>query len=195
MGSFASLMTELDERTVASRIGIPHDEARMRYALHTNTVSSFGQFEDVIADYYNYQFSNCVANGGSLSRAEAAGRAKQLLEQEYRRHGGDIVSAFNDARDGTNGGMRMILDRLAEGMKADSVKTHMRDVFDRNVAPNSWEDKVEIIRQFLSRCPVDMRSDLREDQPERYAQNYEELIQSYVTALQKTSSVFRRFSG
>jgi len=189
------LMMELDERNVASRIGIPHDEARMRYALHTNTVSSFGQFEDVIADYYNYQFSNCVANGGSLSRAEAAGRAKQLLEQEYRRQGGDIVSAYNDARDGTNGGMRMILDRLAEGMKADAVKTHMLDVFDRNVAPNSWEDKVDIIRQFLARCPDDMRSELREDQPERYAQDYKKLIESYVIALQKTSSVFRQHSG
>ncbi len=164
----------------------------MRFALQCNTVADFDSFSNEIAGYYAYHFTQCVSNGGTLSRAEAAGRAKELLEQEYRRRNGDIVSAFNDAHDGTNGGMRAVLDTIAEGLKAESVKRYTREMFDRNVGPNSWEDKVEIIKQFIRRCGVDLSTSIRADQPERYAQTYDEVITSYVEALQRTSSVFRR---
>ncbi len=193
MVSIGSMLASLDERTIAQRIGIPHDEARMRFALQRNTVDDFDAFADIIADYYAYHVTECVTNGGSLSRAEAAGRAKELLELEYRRRrNGDIVSAFNDASDGTNGGVRAILDILADGLKAESVKQYTREVFDRTVAPNSWEDKVEIIRQFIDRCGVDLSTSVRADQPERYAQGYNDLVTAYVEGLQRTSSVFRR---
>jgi hypothetical protein len=60
------------------------------------------------------------------------------------------------------------------------------------VTPNSWEQKVEIIRQFIAQCGVHLASSIQINQPERYARDYKELIQAYVTALQKTSSIFRR---
>ena len=103
------------------------------------------------------------------------------------------MTAFNDAHDGTNGGLRIVLDRIAEQLKADSVERYTRDVFDRYVAPNSWEQKVDIIRQLIARFGHLLSSSIRADQPERYAANYEELIRAYVESLRKTSSVFRRF--
>jgi hypothetical protein len=114
------------------------------------------------------------------------------LEREYRRHGGDIVTAYNDAHDGTNGGVRHVLDTIAEGLKAESVEAFVQDVFDCYVAPNSWEQQVEIIRQFIAQCGVHIAVSIRADQPERYAKSYRELIDAYVSALQKTSSIFRR---
>ncbi|RJR27414.1 MAG: hypothetical protein C4582_00650 [Desulfobacteraceae bacterium] len=190
--SFASLLNELDERIIAQRVGVQHDTARMRYSLNSNTIRNFEDFNRVISEYYNYHFTRCVSQGGSLSSTEASSRAKELLEQEYRRKGGDIVSAYNDAHDGTNGGMRAVLDAIAEGLKLYSVEGYIRDVFDRYIAPNSWETKVEYIRQFIAQCGVHLGFSIRPDQPERYAQNYKELIRSYVNALQRTSSVFRR---
>lgn len=192
MTSISSLLAALDEKTIAQRIGIPHDEARMQYTLRSNTVKDFDEFTNIIGDYYNHHFTRCVSKGGALSRAEAAGRAKEILEREYRRRGGNITTAFNNAHDGTNGGLRAILDAIAEALKAESVERYMREMFDQHVAPNSWEEKVEIIRQFIDRCGMDLSSSIQTQQPERYAQNYEELIRSYVTALQRTSSIFRR---
>ena len=192
MSSINSLLSELDERTIAQRIGIPHDEARMRYPLRSNTAESFDEFTSIIADYYATHFTACVSHGGNLSASEAASRAKELLEREYRRRGGDIVTGYNFAHDGTNGGMRAVLDVVAEGLKAESVERYIRDAFDRHVAPNSWEQKVEIIRQFIAQCWVHLSSSIRTNQPERYASDYRELIQSYISALQKTSSIFRR---
>jgi len=192
MPSITGLIHELDERTVAQRVGIPHDETRMRYPLRSNTVDSFDEFTGAIADYYNYHFTACVSRGGRLSMSEAAGRAKELLEREYRRKKGDIVTAFNDAHDGTNGGMRMVLDIIAEALKAESLERYTRDVFDRHVAPNSWEDKVEMIRQFIGYCDALLSSSIHRNQPERYAQHYHELITAYIEGLKLTSSVSRR---
>jgi hypothetical protein len=192
MTTINSILSALDERVMAGQIAIPHDNARVQYSLHSNTVGSFHQFSDVISNYYNYHYTSCVSNGGNLSLSEAGGRAKELLEKEYRKRQGDIVSAFNDAHDGTNGGMRVVLDTIAEGLKAESLERYIRDVFDRHVTPNSWDQKVEIIRQFISQCGTYLSSTIRADQPERYAQDYNELIRSYMDGLQRTSSMFRR---
>ena len=92
MPSITGLLNEIDERTIARREGLPHDEARIRYPLRSNTIGNFDEFSNAIADYYNYHFTACVSRGGHLSRSEAAGRAKELLEKEYRRRNGDIVT-------------------------------------------------------------------------------------------------------
>lgn len=193
MGSLEYLLNTIDELAIARDVGIPHDEARMQYALRKNTVSDFEEFTGVIADYCSHHMSRCVMHGGYISRTEAAGRAKEILEKESRRQGGNIVTAFNDAHDGTNGGLRLVLDKLAESLKAESVERYIRDAFDRYVEPNSWEQKVDIMRQFIERFGHLLSSSIRANQPERYAHNYEELIRAYVDSLKRTSSIFRRF--
>ena len=114
--SLNSLLDELDERYIAQHIGIPHDEQRMRYYLPYNTVGDFDEFSQIIGEYYDDHVSNCISFGGRMPRSKAESRAKALVESEYRRRGGDIVMAYNDAHDGTNGGLRAILDIIAEGL-------------------------------------------------------------------------------
>ena len=133
-----------------------------------------------------------MAPGGRLSRAEALGRAKEALDREYRKQNGDIVSAFNDAHDGTNGGLRHILDLMAEGMKAEATGRYVRDVFDRYVEPNDFEQKVDIIRGFVQECGPFLSRSIQAERPERYAANYRDLVQDYVQGLRRTSAAFRR---
>jgi len=192
MNLLNNLIAAIDEQAITRKIGIPHDEARMRYALNKNTVDSFDEFARIIADYYNYHLSRCMVRGGSFSRTEAGGRAKEVLEQEYRRTGGDLNMAYYDAHDGTNGGLRVILDKIAENLKAESVERFIRDAFDRYVEPISWGQKVEIMRQFIAKYGDQFSSALRSSQPERYAQNYQELIRAYVESLRRISPIFRR---
>ena len=192
MGTITSLMSDLDERTIAKRIGIAHDEARLNFRVPSNTVKTFDQFSNVIANYYNYHYTRCVSHGGQLPYSEAYGRAKELLEKQMRKSSGNIVTAFNNTHDGTNGGLRVVLDTIAEALKAEVVERYISDAFDRNVRPNSWEQKVDIIRQFIAYSGPYLSSSIKQGQPERYAHDYSELIRSYVEGLQQTSSIFRR---
>ena len=187
------LLEHLDERTIARQVAMPFDTARLNYRGQTsNVVGNFDQFTEIITEFYKYIFSRCISNGGELSSTQAWGWAKELLEREYRKKRGDIVSAFNDSNTGVNGGLRVILDTITEVLKAEAVERYISAVFDRVVAPNSWDQKVEIIREFIAYCGPNLSGSIETSQPERYAQNFNELIRAYVEGLRQTSSMFRR---
>jgi len=192
MGTIHSMLAALDEREIARQVTMAHDEARMRYHLSSNTVRDFDQFSRIIAAYFNHHYGSCISRGGSLSNADAYVEAKNSLEREQRKRGGDIVTVFNDAHDGTNGGLRVVLDTIADSLKAEAIERYTTALFDRHVAPNSWNQKVEIIRQFIACCGSMLAGSISRDQPERYARDYGELIKSYVEGLRRTSSIFRR---
>lgn len=191
-GSIRDLLGALEEREVARAVGIPHDEGRLSFRLDRNTVGTYREFEAIIGEFYNHQFTRCVSRGGRLPDYEARGRAKEIIEQEGRRRNGDIVTAYNDAHDGTNGGLRVVLDTISEGLKSEAVHRYVSSVFDRHVAPNAWDEKVALIRAFIEHCGLDLATSIRADQPERYAQSYRDLITAYVAGLRQTSAVFRR---
>ena len=88
--------------------------------------------------------------------------------------------------------MRAILDIIAEGLKAEAVEHYVRVAFDRHVAPNSWEQKGDMIRQVISYCGNVLSTSIVASQPERYAHDYSELIRAYVEGLKQTSAMFRR---
>ena len=78
MPHIESLLMELDERNLARKVGLEHDNARISFPLHSNTVSSFDEFMQVIGEYYNYHFSRCVSYGGQCpGRRPPAGLGRQ----------------------------------------------------------------------------------------------------------------------
>lgn len=193
MSSIDSLCTALDEVAIARNVGIAHDEARAGYSLKRNTVANFDEFNDLIADYYSYHVGRCIVQGGQIAHFEASGRASEILERQYKRRGGNIMSAYKDAKDGTNGGMRVILDVIAEQLKEESLERYIRHTFNTHVDPSSWNQKVDIIRQFMDRYDHALGSAIDRAHPERYAQSYDELIKAFMDALKKSSNIFRKF--
>lgn len=192
MPNIDSLIHALQETTIAAVVARPHDDARMSYHANGTTVRDWRAFEDVIGDYYIYHFARCVGRGARLSRTEALGRAKQLLDQQYRRQNSDHRGAYSDCRYGTNGGLRGVLDAIADGLKAESVKWYLRDQWDSRVTPCDFEAKVHIIREFFRNCGRYLDRSIQQDRPERYANDYESLITSYVEGLQRAGAMFRR---
>ena len=192
MVSYDSLARALDEREIADRVAIPHDDVRARYALPKNRVATFGEFTEWITSYYIYHYTTCVAPGAHLNRADAASEAKNVLESQLRRGEGDINTYFVRARDGLDGGMRVVIDTLAEGLKGRAVTNYVRHVFDQHVSPESFKDKVEIIRQFIRSCGPQLSASIRADEIERYAHDWQALVNEYSHSLQRTSAMFRR---
>jgi hypothetical protein len=193
MSSIDSLFAALDEVTIAENVGKAHDNARGAYSLKINTVSSFDEFNDRIADYYSYHISRCVVQGGRIAPYEAVGRASEILESEYKRQGGSLMSAYKDANDGTNGGMRIILDVIAEQLKEESVERYIRHAFNQHVDPTSWSQKVEIIRQFIDHYRHILGLSVDPAHPERYAQNYDQLIREFMDGLKRSSKTRKKY--
>ena len=185
-------LRSLSEREIARAVKIPHDEARIRFPLRSNTVNSYDEFESIIGAYVQHHYSACIAVGGQIPRSQAESEAKEILDREYQGRDGTAVNAYHDARHGTGGALRKILDVIAESYMHQAVEKHIRHVFDSYVQPHSWEQKLRFITAFIDACDHVLDPSIVRSQPERYAQNYEELVRSYIRGLEQTSSIFRR---
>ena len=192
MSKIKELLHALDDQTIAQVIGKDHDNAREAYRPERREFTDINQFFEQIGDCYNSLYTTCVSHGGYLSPAVAIGKAKEILTQHYRREKGNFITAYNDAKSGTNHGLHGIFDLISDSIKAESIEHYMRQVFDQLVTPNSWEEKVEIIREFIVECGLHLSGDIKADHPEQYANNYEDLIRTYVETLRSTSRIFRR---
>ena len=132
-----------------------------------------------------------VSGGGTLSHPEAAGRAKEIIDREYRKKGQDKLNAYVDGKEGTNGGMREILDIIMERLKDEAIERHVRDVLDRYVAPTNFDEKVSIVKEIFLRTAISSKY-VDINRPERYANNYEELIRGLVDNIKAQAAKLRR---
>jgi hypothetical protein len=192
MSILRSLLSAIDEYSIAREVSNPHEEARMKFRLHKNVVADFEEFTEVIAKYYQHHYALCVARGGVLSRSDAAGAAKELIERAYRRRQGNLISAFKDGVSGTHGGMRVVIEAISDGIREQAIDRYVRDVFDRHVAPHSFEERVAIMREFMESSGVALPRDMRGQPPERYAHEFQEILRAHVAAVAQVGSVARR---
>ena len=191
MTKLQSLIRAVDERTIAERVGLVHDRARNNFPSRLTNVGSYDEFAGLLGEYY--QFHRRQTWGANVPKREAAGLAQQIVTQDYaQNYKGDFVTAYNNAHDGTDGGLRRILDIIADSLKQEAISVYVRDQFDRCVTPNNWSSKVAIMSEFFRHFGRYLDPTVRTDQPERYATDYMIVINSYVQGLTRTSSIFRR---
>lgn len=192
MNELDHILRALDERELALAVGKQHDEARLRYTLSSITVEDFAAFERLIGDYYAYHFSSCVAPGAQLPEFEARQRAKELLERSVRDQGGTLASLCADAIDGRDGGTRRVLDLICDGLKHESQSRYIESVFDRFVAPTSFDEKVEIIRQLMQKFANILPRSMNTSRPEQYAHDYKQFVRAFADALRNVARAARR---
>ena len=186
-----NLMRELDEGTIARQIGSKHDNARVQYQLRTNTVENYRSFIEVITDYYSYHFQY-IYQCGPLPPADAEGKAKALVNQAYRQHRGDIMTAFKEARDNINGGTRRVLDVMCDAMKGEHIEQYIENVFDRYADPDDFDSMAEILRQFCIKYGDHFRSVLQIDKPAFYARDWKRICRIMVDTISQAASAYRR---
>jgi len=189
--SVRAMISELDERFIAGKVARLHDEARLSFPLRSNTVNSLAEFTDVISRYTQHHYDRCVARG--LSRVQAAGKAKEILDRALHRQGGDQWSALADAKDGTNGGMRAVLDIICDSLKEEAIEYHIRDVFDRYLpaAVEDWQGRKRMVAAFLAYCEPVLPG-IDPSDPSRYTKDIEPIVRSLLRGLRQMSSIFRR---
>jgi hypothetical protein len=184
------LLAMLDERGIATHVGRHHDNARLQFAPPGNQVNSFTEFRQLVCQFYNFQLTQSLG-AGPVPEYEAWGRVKPILEQAYRRRRQTINNAIADAIEGTNGGVRGILDTIADAMKEESVQNFTEGAFDNVCPPNSWSGKVELMRQFQHQYGEALGEPVRSMPAEAYASHYKELLQSFVHHMNDVARQFR----
>ena len=192
MSTIQSIRDALDEQKMAERLSNPIAESRLNYGLAANTVAGPHEFDRVIGDFTRDVFAHCIAPGADMPMFEAVGRAKQILDNAYRRRRQTLKNALADGMDGLNGGMRGILDTIADGLVAESLENYMEDVFDRYIGANVWEEQVAIIKELMEEYGHMLSDSIRSQPPEKYASNYKDLLRDLIDRIRETGTSFRR---
>ena len=190
--SITAVINDLSEQAIALHAGNVHDAARAGYPLRSNRVTDDREFARGVGDYYNYHIAACLTGGSRMSPMEAEGRAKEILAAEGRRHGRTVLNYYHDALSGTNGGLRMVLDVIADHLKAESVEHYIRVTLDRHIAPSDPAAKEELLRQIAARYGAHIGSAFDASRPEFYASSYEQIVRQLTEAFRDTRRMFER---
>jgi hypothetical protein len=189
--AFDRVTSKISEQAMAHKFGIPADSARGSFVLESSTVQSWEQFIEILQSFFIHLHSYITSEAESfidLNRARAEVLA--LLEEAFQIKGG-TKAAFARAEDGTDGGLRSVLDTLTEHYKSKRLFEYIQCVFKDAVDPLDWDDRVRFINGALKRLRPLLPRDIRDEPPERFVGAYEMIVQAYVQSLDQVNKVLR----
>jgi hypothetical protein len=184
------LMSEIDEVSLAETVGLPIDTARATYVLDSATVDSHDEFLDTISAFY-LRVCRHVHPGACPADIEAArDEAVALIEGAFAGRGG-LEAALAEARTPVHGGMRYVLDVMADRLKAERQIKHVNRVFKEALDPLDSLSRTSLMAAFLRRIGPALPEEIRAAPPERFAKHYEVIVKTYVESLNRVKEVLR----
>lgn len=188
---FDTITSMINEQALAQEVGIPLDSARGSYTLTSSTVQTYEEFLDTLQSFYVHLHRR---TGGppteGLEATKARDEAIALLKRSFRRKGDDSV-AFVRAKDGTEGGMRSVLDAMTEQLKAERQGAYVQRILKEAIDALDWDDRVAFMRGAMERLGPLLPPELKNEPVERFAPNGEVIAQTYVQALDRMGQLLR----
>ena len=84
-----------------------------------------------------------------------------------------------------------MLDAVAEQFKRGRYTDHVQKVFREAVSALDWDERVAFMRAALDRLEPYLPPDLRDQPPERFVQQSEVIVQTYVASLDRLNQLLR----
>ena len=175
---------------VAEHVAVPIDSARIGYTLDSTVASSYDEFSDVITSFYLHVLRRTGVVAGSVIPQSITAAALDLLDRAFNRIGGS-PAAFAEARDATRGGLRYVLDVMADRYKYEEQAKYVRGVLAEALDPLDWSMKVAFMRALLERLAPHLPTEIRSQPPARFAKNWEKVVQAYTQSFGQIQSLLR----
>ena len=186
----ASVLSDISAEALARDIGLPLDSARAGYVIQAVTLDSYHAFVDTIAAF-QVCLQRHLAGAGFADASRAHEEGLALLERAFSDDGG-LPAAWAEARHGTNGGLRHVLDRMTDRLKMEQQTHRVRRVLTEALDPLDWNARVRFMAAFMERLGTQLPPGVGDQPPARYARHHEELARVYVRSLERVNALFSR---
>jgi len=190
---FDKVTAQINELAIVRNFGTVIDSARASFILDSVTVDSYEDFLETITSFYIHL--RCYENSKpieSIDQQRYRNEAIELLENTFHNSGG-MEAALQRTRDGTEGGMRKILDEMTDFYKLEQQQKHITAVLRQSIDSLCWNERVEFMRCAMDRLNNFMPEELRKEPPERFARDYEAIAKAYVKSMDKFNQLIRRY--
>ncbi len=186
-----AVLAEIEAEALAQKIGLPIDSARASYVMEGVTVDSHETFHDAISAFYLALLRHTDSAATLTADDAVAADGYALLDRAFADKGG-ADAALAEARHGTNGGMRLVLDVMTEQFKTEQQGKHVSRVFKEAIDSLDWGARVAFMTAFLERIGPQLPPEIRNQPPERFARHYETILQTYVRSLDRVRQLLRK---
>jgi hypothetical protein len=177
-------LNELSPENITKEVLLPIDNARASYVINNLKVDNYTEFMDTISAYY----SHIMRHIGRISRAVdnnmLAPNALDLLKRAFRDDGKE-KGAYSEAKYCTRGGLRYIFDRMTYQLKKEEREKYARMVISTAIDPLDFKAKTSLIKALMIQLDSSLPKEIKSQPPERFAANYEIIIESYIHSLEK----------
>ena len=185
------ILEQLEPSFIELIITRPYDEARASYAMDVITVESNTEFIDTISPFYAHIVRHINETGKAFEDNKLSAEAVDVLKKTFhQKHG--YNEALTEAKEGTRGGLRYIFDMMTKYLKNEARQKHILKTFKENIDPLDFAARKRIIAAILKRAEEDLPEEISSQKPERFAEDYEEIVQAYVHSKATLQEVFRR---
>ena len=178
MSRYDDVMEHLNPRVVIEQCEFPHDTARGSYVLESSIAGSYQEFESIVINYMEHHQN--IVHGLAMPHDLILHKARQYLESA----GGYKNAAFIGLS-GSDGGMNFVLNQLNEGFKNETKQAYFNYVIDKFIEPLSFEQIVDVMREFKARLSAYAPVSFNYISPEAMSVDYKEILWKYIDALTK----------
>ena len=185
------LLERLDPEYIETYVTRPFDEARARYSLNEITVESHEEFLDILSAFYKYLGRHTNALKKPLNDATIITEALDICEKTFREEKG-FKGALAEARHATHGGLRYVLDKITEYLKQEAREKHVLKTFKENIDPLDFKIKTTLVKELIKIGRDHLPDEIISQPPERFAENYEEIIAVYAKSQNALASLLNR---
>ena len=185
------LLEKLDPEYIETNITRPFDEARARYSLSEITVKSHEEFLDILSAFYKYLLLHTSMLQKPLDKSSTTNEALNICEKTFEGEKG-FKGALAEARHATRGGLRYILDQITEYLKQEAREKHVLKTFKENIDPLDFKIKTALVTELIKMGQEHLPDEIVSQPPERFAENYEEIISVYAKSQNALTALLNR---
>jgi len=183
---FDAIVSMINEQTLAEKFGII-DSARACFALSSPEIETHQSFIDIL-EAYIIHLQRHIGSSFEIPNTDASrNKAVELLKKTFYNKGGD-KAAFVRARDGTQGGIRSILDMITEQCKAEKQDAYIDRVLKDVIPDMTFDERIKCIQAIMKKIGQFLPEEIRNQPPKRFARNDDTLrtiILTYVKCRDK----------
>ena len=146
-----AITAKLDHSLIKNQFDESIDEAARQFTYKTSCPIAHETFHKVIAEFVVWVYDKGL-NARWMAPGMPLGQAIDLLEEHYNSvYGRGYIAAALDANDAQEGGIDIVLNRLAEIIKNVERSKHIKAIFAVNIDPADWYLKCEIVSILLEK--------------------------------------------
>jgi len=187
-----AVLLDITADTLTASIGMKIDSARAGFIMDTVIVNSHEEFNELISSFYLHllRYTRKDIDPVEMDMVGAEGFA--LLERSFSKKGG-FQAALAEAKTGTTGGIRLILDTMTDQFKQEQQRKHVEHVLKSAIDPLDWQGKVNFTKALIDRLKLHLPKKITSQPAERYASHYEGIVEAYVQSMDQLKSIIRSY--